>query len=160
MQVAPNKVVTIAYTLKDDKGTVIDQASEQEPFSLIHGIGNIISGLETALEGKAAGDTLSVTIEPQDGYGEYNDGLTQVISKEMFEGVDEIKPDMQFHAQTDQGMGVVTVTQVEGDQVTIDGNHPLAGVTLNFDVNVIGVRDATQEELEHGHVHGEGGCDH
>ncbi|MFC1749171.1 peptidylprolyl isomerase [Pseudomonadota bacterium] len=160
MQIAKDKVVTIAYTLTDNDGSVIDQASEKEPFLLIQGIGNIIPGLETALEGKAAGDELSVTIDPENGYGERSDNLTQEISKEMFEGVDEIKPGMQFHAQTDQGMSVVTVTEVEGDKVTIDGNHPLAGVTLNFEVNVIDVRDATEEELEHGHVHGAGGCNH
>ncbi len=159
MQIAKNKVATIAYTLTDEKGAVIDKASDKEPFSFIQGIGNIIPGLETALEGKAAGDSLSVTIEAKDGYGERDDALTQVLSKSMFEGVDDIKPGMQFHAQTSHGMSIVTVTLVEGDDVTIDGNHPLAGETLNFDVEVLEVRDAAEDELEHGHVHG-AGCDH
>jgi FKBP-type peptidyl-prolyl cis-trans isomerase SlyD len=160
MQIAANKVATIAYTLKDDQGTLIDQAGENEPFAFIIGIGNIIPGLETALEGKAAGDQINVTIEPAEAYGERDENLKQELSKEMFEGVDEVKPGMQFHAQTSQGMSVVTVTNVEGDQVTIDGNHPLAGVTLNFEVDVLEVRDATEEELEHGHVHGPGGHQH
>ncbi len=160
MQIAANKVATIAYTLKDGDGALIDQAGKDQPFAFIQGIGNIIPGLENALEGKAAGDQISVSIEPEQGYGERDDNLMQTLSKEMFEGVDEISPGMQFHAQTNQGMSVVTVTQVEEDQVTIDGNHPLAGVTLNFDVEVIEVRDATDEEQEHGHAHGPGGHNH
>ncbi len=159
MQIAKNKVATITYTLTDDAGAIIDKASEQDPFSFIQGVGNIIRGLENALEGKAAGDSLNVTIAPQDAYGEYDDTLTQVLSEEMFEGVDEVKPGMQFHAQTNQGMSVVTVTQVSEGNVTIDANHPLAGVTLNFDVSVLEVRDASEDELEHGHVHGPG-CNH
>ncbi len=159
MQIGNNKVAVITYTLTDNSGTVIDQATAQEPFAFIHGIGNIIPGLERALEGKTAGDSLTVAIEPADGYGERDDTLTQVLAKTMFEGVDEITPGMQFHAQTPNGMSIVTVTAVEEDQVTIDGNHPLAGVALNFNVNVLEVRDATEDEIEHGHIHGEG-CDH
>jgi len=159
MQIAQNKVASIAYTLTDNDGTVIDKASAAEPLSLIHGTGNIIPGLETALEGKSAGDKLSVTVAPSEAYGERDDSMTQVLSKEMFSGVDEIEAGMQFHAQTEQGLSVVTVTDVAETEVTIDGNHPLAGVTLNFDVEVIEVRDATEDELEHGHVHGED-CDH
>lgn len=160
MQLAANKVATIAYTLKDDQGTLIDQADKNQPFAFILGVGNIIPGLENALEGKSAGDQVSVTIEPAQAYGERDDNLKQTLSKEMFEGVDEVKPGMQFHAQTNQGMSVVTVTEVEGEKITIDGNHPLAGITLNFDVDVLEVRDATEEELEHGHVHGPGGHEH
>lgn len=160
MQIAAKKVATIAYTLTDDNGNLIDQANKNEPFAFIHGVGNIIPGLESALEGKSAGDQISVKIEPANAYGERDDNLTQVLGKEMFEGVDEIAPGMQFHAQTNQGMSIVTVTKVEDDQVTIDGNHPLAGVTLNFDVDVLDVRDATEEELDHGHAHGTGGHHH
>ena len=160
MQIAAKKVATIAYTLKDDQGTLIDQAGKSEPFAFITGVGNIIPGLENALEGKTVGDQVKVTIEPAEAYGERDENLKQTLSKEMFEGVDEVKPGMQFHAQTNQGMSVVTVTGVEGEEVTIDGNHPLAGVTLNFEVDVLDVRDATEEELEHGHVHGPGGHEH
>ncbi len=159
MQIGNNKVAVITYTLTDNSGTVIDQATTQEPFAFIQGTGNIIPGLEKALDGKRVGDSITITVEPAEGYGERDDALTQVLAKEMFEGVDEITPGMQFHAQTPNGMSIVTVTAVESDQVTIDGNHPLAGVVLNFDVNVLEIRDATEDEIDHGHIHGES-CDH
>lgn len=159
MQISQDKVAVITYTLTDTEGTVIDKATEADPFSLIQGTGNIISGLETALEGKKTGDKITTTIAPNDAYGERDDSLTEVLSKEMFSGVDTIETGMQFHAQTEQGLSVVTVTSVSEKEVTIDANHPLAGVTLNFDVDVIEVRDATEDELEHGHVHG-ADCDH
>ncbi|MDZ4262714.1 MAG: peptidylprolyl isomerase [Pseudomonadota bacterium] len=159
MQIGNNKVAVITYTLTDNSGTVIDQATTQEPFAFIQGTGNIIPGLEKALDGKRVGDNINITVEPAEGYGERDDALTQVLAKDMFEGVDEITPGMQFHAQTPNGMSIVTVTAVESDQVTIDGNHPLAGVVLNFDVNVLEIRDATEDEIEHGHIHGES-CDH
>lgn len=160
MKIAQNKVVTIAYTLTDNEGSIIDRATDQEPFGFIQGIGNIIPGLEKALEGKSAGDSLAVNIPPAEAYGEHNEALTQVVPKNMFQGVEDIQAGMQFQAQTGQGMSIVTVTNVEGDNVTIDGNHPLAGVALNFDVEVLEVRDATEEELDHGHVHGPGGHHH
>ena len=160
MKIAQNKVVTIAYTLTDNEGSIIDRATDQEPFGFIQGIGNIIPGLEKALEGKSAGDSLAVNILPAEAYGEHNEALTQVVPKNMFQGVEDIQAGMQFQAQTGQGMSIVTVTNVEGDNVTIDGNHPLAGVALNFDVEVLEVRDATEEELDHGHVHGPGGHHH
>ncbi len=160
MQITANKVATITYILKDNDGTLIDQADRESPFAFILGVGSIIPGLETALEGKSAGDKVNVTIEPADGYGFRNDDMIQIMSKDMFEGVDEVTPGMQFHAQTNEGMSVVTVTGVEDNNVTIDGNHPLAGVTLNFDVDVLDVRDPTEEELDHGHVHGPGGHNH
>lgn len=160
MQITANKVATITYILKDNDGTLIDQADKESPFAFILGNGSIIPGLETALEGKSAGDKINVIIEPTDAYGDRSDDMIQIMSKDMFEGVDEVTPGMQFHAQTNEGMSVVTVTGVEDDKVTIDGNHPLAGVTLNFDVDVLEVRDPTEEELDHGHVHGPGGHNH
>lgn len=160
MQIRANKVATIRYTLTDNDGTIIDQSSDHEPFAYIQGIGNIIPGLEAALEGRTVGEQLKVTIPPEQGYGVRNDALTQQVPLDMFEGVDKVQPGMRFHAQTNHGYDVVTVTAVDGNMVTIDGNHPLAGVTLNFDVTVLGVRDATEEELDHGHVHGEGGHHH
>ena len=159
MQIAQNKVAIITYTLTNVNGEIMDQANEEQPFAFIAGTGNIIPGLDSALEGKSAGDTVKVTIAPEDAYGERNDTLTQVVPMEMFQGVDKVEPGMQFQAQTNQGVSVVTVTKVEDGQVTIDGNHPLAGETLNFDVTVVDVRDATADELEHGHVHGPS-CDH
>lgn len=160
MQVSKHTVVTINYTLTNDRGDVLDSSQGGEPLAYIQGIGSIIPGLEAALEGKQKGDTLSVSIAPEQGYGERNDALVQQVPLSLFEGVDEVKPGMQFHAQTQAGVQVVTVTKVEGDQVTIDGNHPLAGETLNFEVEVLDVREATAEELDHGHVHGPGGHDH
>ncbi len=160
MQIAKDAVVTIDYTLTDEEGTVLDSSEGHEPLAYIHGVGNIIPGLERALEGRSAGDSLKVSVQPEDGYGERNDALTQVVPRERFELDDEIAVGMQFHTPTSGGMQVVTVVAVEGDEVTVDANHPLAGVTLNFDVTVAEVRPATPEELSHGHVHGPGGHDH
>jgi len=160
MQIAANKVATITYTLKDNDGVLIDQTDNDAPFAFILGVGSIIPGLEAALEGKRAGDKVSVTIEPAEGYGDRDESMIQVMPKNMFEGVDEVTAGMQFHAQTGEGMSVVTVTAVEDDNVTVDGNHPLSGITLNFDVDVIDVREPTEEELDHGHVHGPGGHNH
>lgn len=160
MKISQNKVASIEYTLTDDSGDVLDTSEGGEPLAYIHGMGNIIPGLEAALEGKEVGDSLKVTVAPEDGYGEQNDALVQQVPREMFQGVDEIEIGMQFHAQTAQGLTVITVTEVIEDLITVDGNHPLAGKTLNFDVKVVEVRDATEEELEHGHAHGAGGHHH
>lgn len=160
MQVAKDKVVAIDYTLKDDEGTVLDSSEGREPLAYIHGAGNIIPGLERALEGKQAGDNVSVRVDPAEAYGERDDALTQAVPMQMFQGVENVEAGMRFQAQTSSGVQVVTVTKVEGDQVTVDANHPLAGVPLNFDVNVREVREATAEELSHGHVHGPGDHDH
>ncbi|MFZ5561045.1 MAG: FKBP-type peptidyl-prolyl cis-trans isomerase [Pseudomonadota bacterium] len=160
MQIANNVVASIEYTLTDDQGTVIDSSVGGEPLSYLHGAGNIVPGLEDALAGKKVGDSFKVSIPPAEGYGEKNDALLQVVPRSMFHGVDQVEAGMQFHAQTDYGMQVITVTQVEGDNVTVDGNHPLAGQTLNFDVKVLEVRAASEAELEHGHVHGPGGHHH
>ena len=160
MQIAKDLVASIEYTLTDAAGAVIDSSVGNEPLAYLHGAGNIIPGLENALEGKKAGDSLTVTVASEDGYGEKNDGLIQVVPKDMFQGVDNIEAGMQFHAQTDHGMQVITVAAVEGDNITVDGNHPLAGQTLKFDVKIIEVRAASEEELEHGHVHGAGGHHH
>jgi len=155
MQVAKDTVVAIDYTLKDDDGSVVDASQEGQPLEYLHGAGNIIPGLEKALEGKQAGDDVSVTVQPTEAYGERNDDLQQEVPKDLFQGVDKIEPGMRFQAETQQGTQVVTVTAVEDDTVTVDANHPLAGQTLNFEVNVSNVRPATAEELEHGHVHNE-----
>lgn len=160
MQIAKDLVACIEYTLTDDAGTVIDSSVGGEPLAYLHGAGNIIPGLEDALEGKKVGDSFKVSIAPADGYGEKNEGLMQVVPKEMFQGVDTIEVGMQFHAQTDHGMQVITVAAVDGSNITVDGNHPLAGQNLNFDVKVIEVRAASAEELDHGHVHGAGGHHH
>ena len=158
MQIAKNKVVSIHYTLKNDAGTVIDSSESDAPLVYLHGARNIIPGLEKALEGKVTDDALQVSIEAADAYGEYNKQLTQVVPSNMFEGVDKLEPGMEFQAQTEQGVEVIRIAEVNGDEITIDGNHPLAGERLHFDVNVADVRDATADELSHGHVHGDDCC--
>jgi FKBP-type peptidyl-prolyl cis-trans isomerase SlyD len=161
MLIAQDKVVLIHYTLTDDAGKVLDSSSGGDPLAYLHGQGNIIPGLEKALEGRQAGDKLNVRVEPTEGYGVRDDALVQQVPRRAFGGASDVQPGMQFHAQTSQGHArVVTVTRIQGDMVTVDGNHPLAGEVLNFDVEVTGVRDATAEELEHGHVHGAGGHHH
>lgn len=160
MLIAQDKVVLIRYTLTNDAGETIDSSSGGDPLAYIHGQGNLIPGLEKALEGKQAGDKLNVKVGPAEGYGVRDDKLLQQVPKRQFGGAN-LQPGMQFHAQTSQGHArVVTVVRIQGDMVTVDGNHPLAGENLNFDVEVTEVRDATQEELEHGHVHGPGGHHH
>jgi FKBP-type peptidyl-prolyl cis-trans isomerase SlyD len=159
MQVADNMAVSIHYTLTDDDGEVLDSSIGDEKLVYLHGGGNIISGLEKALHGKAAGDKFNVRIAAEDAYGELMDEMVQIISREMFEGIDNIEVGMQFHADVSYGTGVVSVVNIEGDDITIDGNHPLAGLALTFDVEVIDVRAATQEEMAHGHIHG-AGCHH
>jgi len=161
MQISKNTVVTLEYTLKDNEGVVIDQSSGDDAFAFIHGVGGIIPGLENALEGKKADDELSVTIEPEEGYGHREEALLADVSLDKFEGAGEIQEGMQFQTASEDGTPrVVTVVKIADGMVTVDGNHPLAGVTLNFDVKVLDVRDASQEELDHGHVHGPGGHDH
>ncbi len=161
MQIADNAVVAIDYTLRNDEGEVLDSSEGAQPLAYLHGAANIIPGLENALVGKSAGDELEVSVEPEDAYGEYSLELVAALNRSMFEGVDELQVGMQFHASApDGGMQVVTIRDIDGDQVTVDGNHPLAGQRLNFKVKVVSVRAATEEELQHGHAHGEGGHHH
>lgn len=158
MQVAEGKIISIHYTLTNTNGEVLDSSKGKEPLDFMQGKGHIIKGLENALDGKEKGDKLNVTIPPEDGYGVRNDQLIQTVSKSAFEGVEEIKPGMQFQAQTPNGVQLIIVKSVDGEEVTVDLNHPLAGETLVFDVEVSGVRVATAEEQEHGHPHASGGC--
>ena len=161
MLIASEKVALIHYTLTDDSGEVLDSSSGREPLAYLHGKGNIIPGLEKALEGKQAGDKLNVSVEPGEGYGERDEQLVQEVPREAFENVDEVNPGMQFQAQTEQGQArIVTVTKVADDVITVDANHPLAGAKLHFDVEVTEVREPSAEELEQGPVHGPGGHNH
>ena len=160
MEISADKVVLIHYTLKDDAGGVIDSSAGGEPLAYIQGHGNLVSGLEKALEGKEHGSSLAVVVAPAEGYGERDEALIQRVPKRTLQGSGDIKKGMQFQARTDDGMRLFTVTAVIGDMVTLDGNHPLADQTLHFDIEVVGVREATAEELEHGHVHGAGGHHH
>jgi FKBP-type peptidyl-prolyl cis-trans isomerase SlyD len=160
VKIAQEKVVSIHYTLKNAEGSVLDSSSGSDPLAYLHGAGNIIPGLESALEGKEAGEKLAVTVEPGQGYGDRDERLVQDVPRAAFKDVQELAPGMQFQAQGPQGTRLVVVTQVAEETVTVDANHPLAGQTLHFEVEVAEVRDATAEELEHGHVHGPGGHHH
>ena len=160
MQIESNSVVTLHYTLKDNDGNIIDQ-SDDGSFLYLHGAMNIIPGLENALTGKAAGDEVSVSVTPEQGYGVKDPARIQDVPKEMFEGNDDIQVGVQFHAEAPDGSAVVvTVIEVKDDVVVIDGNHALAGVDLNFDVKIVDVRAASEEEVSHGHVHGPHGHAH
>lgn len=152
--IGDNLVVSMHYRLTDADGELLDSSEGAEPLAYLHGAGNIIPGLENALAGRAEGDSLQVQVEPADAYGEIHPELVQVVDREAFQGVDRVDVGMAFEAQGPDGRSRrIVVTAVEGDQVTVDGNHPLAGRQLNFDVQVTGVREATAEEIEHGHVH-------
>ena len=160
MQIENNRVVSIAYTLKDNDDNIIDQ-SEDGSFWYLHGASNIIPGLENALTGKSAGDELAVSIDPEEGYGLRDEERIQDVPRDMFPSDQELATGMQFHAQSPDGHALmVTISKVEGDTVTVDGNHPLAGVQLNFVVKIMDIREATPEEIEHGHVHGPGEHEH
>lgn len=160
MSIAQNSVVTMHYTLKDDAGEVIDSSREGDPIAYLHGHGNLVPGLERELEGKNMGDKLNVSVAPDQGYGEYDKNLVQQVPRRAFQGIGKVTIGMRLHAQTPEGPRAVTVTRMVGDMVTIDANHPLAGKNLNFEVEITDVREATEEELSHGHVHGEGGHHH
>ncbi|HZT01175.1 MAG TPA: peptidylprolyl isomerase [Steroidobacteraceae bacterium] len=157
MAITRDSVVTIHYILKDDAGTVIDRSASGEPLAYLHGHGNIVPGLERELTGHSAGEKLSVRVTPAEGYGEYDKGLVQSVPRRALRGIKDVQPGMHLHAQTEAGTRTVTVTRVQGDMVTLDANHPLAGKNLNFDIQIEDVRQATEEELSHGHVHGPGG---
>ncbi|MHB1531605.1 FKBP-type peptidyl-prolyl cis-trans isomerase [Acidithiobacillus sp.] len=154
MIIAKDKVVTIDYTLTDEEGELIDSSEGEEPLIYLHGHHGIIPGLENALAGHRAGDKVQVSIPPEEGYGDWEEDLVEVVGVEDFDDPEELEVGMQFETMTEEGSKMATVIDIEGDDVTVDLNHPLAGMTLNFDVTVLGVRDATTEELAHGHVHG------
>jgi len=149
-----NLVVSMHYKLTDDDGNVLDSSEGASPLTYLHGAGNIIPGLEKALNGKSEGEKLKVTVQPADGYGEANQELIQVVPKSAFQGVDKIEVGMAFEARQQDGSAQrIVVQKVEGDEVTIDANHDLAGKVLHFDVNIVSIRKATPEEIDHGHVH-------
>jgi FKBP-type peptidyl-prolyl cis-trans isomerase SlyD len=159
MQIGKNKVVSIHYTLRDNEGQILDSSEGGAPLTYIQGIGNLIPGMEEGLEGHSAGEKINIKVSPEKGYGVRNNELIQQVPLSAFGGQD-VKPGMQFQAQSGQGAQIVTVTDVGQESVTVDGNHPLAGVELNFAVEVMDIRPATEDELSHGHVHGPGGHHH
>jgi len=154
MEVGKDKVVSIDYTLKDDQGEVLDSSQDRDPLSFIFGNGTIIKGLEDALEGKQEGEEVSVDVEPQEGYGEYDESLIIDVPKDKFQDPENLQEGMQVQAQSQDGQTqILTVKEIKDDGVTLDANHPLAGQNLHFDVKVSEVREPTQEELDHGHTH-------
>jgi FKBP-type peptidyl-prolyl cis-trans isomerase SlyD len=160
MQIAERTVASFNYTLTNDAGEVIDTSEGRAPLAYLHGAGNIVPGLEKEMTGRSAGDRFNVVVSPDEGYGQPNPMLIQTVPRAAFQGVDDIEVGMAFQAQTPQGPLSVVVSKIEADQVTVDGNHPLAGQTLHFAIEVTDVRDASVEELAHGHVHGAGGHHH
>lgn len=160
MQIGENTVASFHYTLTDDSGKIIDSSANRDPLTYLHGSGNIVPGLEKEMEGRKTGDSFNVVVAPEDGYGMPNPMMVQTVPREAFQGVDTIEVGMEFQAETPQGPMSVAIAKVEGDQVTVDANHPLAGQNLHFAIEVTDVRDASAEELSHGHVHGAGGHHH
>lgn len=160
MLVEKNRVVTLHYTLRDEQGQVLEASAGRAPLSYLHGKGNIIPGLEQALAGKGAGDQIDVTVAPEKGYGRRDERLVQIVPRTRFTEGSGLTPGMQVRATGPQGPRLVTVVRVERDFVTVDGNHPLAGKTLVFSVEIAEVRKATHEEISHGHVHGADGHHH
>lgn len=156
MQIAQDTVVSIDYTLRNGDGEVLDTSEDGQPLAYLHGHDNIIPGLERALEGHQEGDQVSVTVAPEEGYGHYSEDLVQKVPRDAFQGVEQLEPGMRFQAESQQGTAVVTVREVGEDEVVVDGNHALAGQHLDFAVAIAGVRTASGEELEHGHVHDTG----
>lgn len=160
MKIENNRVVQIHYTLKDDQGEVLDSSAGQSPLPYIHGIGALIPGLEKELLGKQAGEKFSAVIAPADGYGDYNKDQVFQVSADGFEGDEDLEIGIQVQLDTENGPAIATITGIDGEEVTLDLNHPLAGVSLHFDVEVVEVREATQQELDHGHVHSPGAHHH
>ena len=160
MSISQDQIVSIHYTLRDEAGEIIDSSPAGEPLAYLHGHGNLVPGLERELAGRSVGDKLTVTLSPADGYGEHDPKLVQQVPRRALKGVGNLRVGMRLSASSGRSDRTVTVTRIAGDLVTVDGNHPLAGKKLHFEVEVAGVRAATETELSHGHVHGPDGHDH
>ncbi len=156
MQIADNMAVSIHYTLTNDEGEVLDSSVGREPLVYLHGRGNIISGLERALARKTVGEQFVVRIDAEEAYGLFMEDRIQIVDREQFENVEALEVGMQFQTDVSEGPGVVTVVDINGDGITVDGNHPLAGLPLTFRVEVLEIRPANPEEIIHGHIHGAG----
>lgn len=160
MKIAKDSVVSLAYQVRTKDGVLVDEATAVAPLEYLHGAGNLIKGLEDALESRQAGDKFDVEVASNNAYGDYNDNLVQQVPRDVFVGVDDLEVGMRFLADTEHGPVPVEITAIDGDKVTVDGNHMLAGQDLKFNVEVINVREATDQELAHGHVHGAHGHEH
>ena len=155
-----NKVVTLSYTLRDDRGEIIDESSESNPLLYLHGARNIVPGLEEQLEGVSQGETIKATVPPEKAYGP-RVGQSHDVPRDLFPDDAELRAGMQVIAHDNQGRQIpFFITGFTEETVTVDPNHPLAGETLHFEVTVVDLRDATDEEIAHGHPHGPGGHQH
>ncbi len=160
MKIQTNKVVTLNYTLKNSEGEVLDTSEGRDPLVYLHGVGGLIPGLEAELEGKEKGNSFNTVVAPEDAYGVRREELLHVVPKSGFQGDEEMQLGMQVQIETEQGPAIATISEIEGDNVTLDLNHPLAGTELHFEISVMDLRDATDDEISHGHVHGPGGHQH
>ena len=160
MKIKENSVVVMHYAVSDSEDTLIDSSYDSKPMAIIHGSGYLIPGLEDALTDHQVGDKFEVSVSSEQAYGKRHDEYVQTVPKALFEGIDELAVGTQLRAATDDGEQTVIVIDVQDEEITVDGNHPLAGIDLKFDVEILEVREATEEELAHGHVHSEGGCGH
>lgn len=160
MQVSKGKVVTFHYSLSNERGDLLDRTSRAEPLSYIHGAGQLLDGIEAALEGASPGDHLEVILPPQQAYGMRKKEWVRIVPRAAFADVEQIEVGMHFQTEGPEGPFLVTVTKVEEEEVTIDANHPLAGETLHFSIDLLSVREPTPEELACGHAHGPGGHTH
>ena len=160
MQIAERTVASFHYTLTSPDGQVIDSSRGREPLPYLHGVGQIVPGLEKAMAGRVAGDTFQVVVPAAEGYGESNPEMMQAVPRAAFPQDVDVLPGMQFEANGPMGPITVVVKSVDADTVTIDANHPLAGMPLHFDIEIVEVREASVEEVLHGHVHGAGGHQH
>lgn len=160
MKISKGKVVSIHYALNDPAGELLESSEGEAPLKYLHGHGNIIAGLEKALAGKAAGEKIKAVIPPEDGYGVRDEAMVKRLPLSSFKNQDEVQVGAQFQAETSRGPRLATVTEMDDENVTVDLNHPLADQTLSFDIEVVDVREATEEELSHGHAHGPEGHAH
>jgi FKBP-type peptidyl-prolyl cis-trans isomerase SlyD len=160
MKICKNKVVVLHYAVSDTEDTLIDSSYDDKPLAVIHGTGYLIPGLEDALVDHQVGDKFDVEVAAAQAYGERFEDYVQTVPKSLFAGIDDLAVGSQLRASTDDGEQTVIVIDVQDDDITVDGNHPLAGLDLKFEVDILEIRDATEEELAHGHVHAEGGCGH
>lgn len=160
MKISENSVVIMHYSVMDREGTTIDSSYDHQPLSFIQGSGFLIPGLESALIGKEAKDNFTVDVDADDAYGQRHDELVQAVDRELFQGMEDIAVGTQLRATTEEGEQSVIVIDVSDDTIVVDGNNPLAGIDLTFDIEILEVRAATEEELAHGHVHSDGGCQH
>lgn len=157
-EIANDAVVEFNYTLSDKDGKVLDKSEGRGPLAYIQGKQNIVPGLEKQMTGKKVGDKFTANVPCVEAYGEYHEGMVQAVDKKQFDGIDNLALGMQFQVQTEQGLILVQVKEILDDKVVLDGNHPLAGVDLTFDVEIVSLREATEEEISHGHLHMGAGC--